>query len=351
MAVPTNIILNEDVDSALSVEFIQNFTGDYSRLAELMGIFGVDVRKAGASMKRYTVSGSLNNSAHATGTYFKTSDTEIVAGKTYYTRSGTSPNYTYSAVASPAKSSLSTYYELDITGSSSGTAYVEGDEVALSKYTVKVADIVELVPIPYRKMTSASAILSGGYVNAVVKTDRKMAGQIRDQLITQFFTFLATGTGTPAAGTSITNLQSALAYGDAALQNALEANGDTSDAGFVHFISRNDAADYLAAASITTQTLFGLTYLESFLGVERVFLTNKVTAGTVYVTPAENIHAYGIDFGELSQSGLVYQVSDNGLIGVAHKGAYDHASAETDVLVGLQLVPETLDYIVVSTIS
>lgn len=44
-------------------------------------------------------------------TYELTSDTALVTGKTYYTRSGTSPNYTYTAVASPSASSLSSYYE------------------------------------------------------------------------------------------------------------------------------------------------------------------------------------------------------------------------------------------------
>lgn len=347
MAVPTNIITAADIDGALSQEFIRNFQGQFDRLAELIGIFGVSVRPAGTALYQYTVSGSLNNSAHAAGAYFKTADTDIVSGKTYYTVS----NNVYSAVANPAKANLGSYYELDILGSSSGTAYIEGDEVALSKYTVTKTAIGDLSPIPYRKMTTAKAILQDGYEKAVMATDNKMLSQIRAQIINQFFTFLATGTGTPAAGVSVTDLQKALAYGDAALQNAMETNGDAADGAFVHFISRNDAADYLATASITTQTLFGLTYIENFLGVERVFLSNKVTDGTVIVTPAENIHAYGIDFGELSQGGLVYQTGSNGLIGVAHKGAYDYASAETDVMCGLQLVPETLDYIVKSTIS
>lgn len=43
--------------------------------------------------------------------YALTTDTEIVAGKTYYTRSGTSPNYTYTAVTTPSAQSLSSYYE------------------------------------------------------------------------------------------------------------------------------------------------------------------------------------------------------------------------------------------------
>ena len=50
-----------------------------------------------------------------TATYALTSDTDIVAGKTYYTRSGTSPDYVYTAVVSPVKSSLSSYYEVTST--------------------------------------------------------------------------------------------------------------------------------------------------------------------------------------------------------------------------------------------
>lgn len=45
-------------------------------------------------------------------TYALTTDTALVTGKTYYTRTGTSPNYTYTAVTNPSASSLSSYYEL-----------------------------------------------------------------------------------------------------------------------------------------------------------------------------------------------------------------------------------------------
>lgn len=48
--------------------------------------------------------------------YALTTDTEIATGKTYYTRSGTSPNYTYTAATNPSAQSLSSYYEK--TGSS-----------------------------------------------------------------------------------------------------------------------------------------------------------------------------------------------------------------------------------------
>lgn len=45
------------------------------------------------------------------GEYTLTSDTSLVSGKTYYTRSGASPNYVYTPVTNPSAASLSTYYE------------------------------------------------------------------------------------------------------------------------------------------------------------------------------------------------------------------------------------------------
>lgn len=49
-------------------------------------------------------------------TYALTQDTAIVTGKTYYTRSGSSGNYTYTIVDNPVAGSLSSYYELTRTG-------------------------------------------------------------------------------------------------------------------------------------------------------------------------------------------------------------------------------------------
>ena len=44
--------------------------------------------------------------------YQLTSDTEIEAGKWYFTRSGTSPNYVYTVVTNPVVADIGTYYEI-----------------------------------------------------------------------------------------------------------------------------------------------------------------------------------------------------------------------------------------------
>ena len=311
MAVTTNTTTTTDLNSALDQEMVMNFTGESDRLLEILGLLGsVETMTAGQALQQVTITGTLNNA--------KTDASTL-----------------------PGESGSVTL------GSSSGTAYVEGDEVALSKYTVAKTPVGVVEVEPYRKLTTAQAILKSGYEVAVLRTDRKMLAQVRSQIISNFFTFLATGTGTSTAGAS---LQAMLANMDASLGDTLETNSDESER-IIHFINRQDAAEYLGAKEVTTQTAFGMTYMQDFLGIQNVFVTNKVTKGTAWATPVENIHAFGLDFSSLATAGLTYTQEANGLIGVAHTPAYDRVSAETHVINGMLLFPEVKNYMVKGTIT
>lgn len=59
--------------------------------------------------------------------YALTTDTEIDATKTYYTRSGSEGSYVYTTVDSPVKASLGTYYEKTADAYTAYTTYVLGD--------------------------------------------------------------------------------------------------------------------------------------------------------------------------------------------------------------------------------
>ena len=173
-----------------------------------------------------------------------------------------------------------------------------------------------------------------------------MIGQVRSGILTDFFTFLGNGTGTATGA----GLQATLAQVTAKIQDETEKNDDFSGS-IVYFVNPYDIADYLASAQVTTQTVFGMTYIQSFLGVENIMVTNKVTAKTVYATPVENIHIYGIDFSTLGDAGLAYTTQDGSLIGVHHEGAYNRTSSETYVLSGALFLPEYKNYIVKGTIT
>nr|DAZ19063.1 MAG TPA: major capsid protein [Caudoviricetes sp.] len=288
MAAADNTTTKDDINLSLDVEFVEAFKGEADRLADVLGIFAPEVRTAGTALYQAKVEGALNTAA-----------------------------------------------------------YTEGDLVPLSKYTVKKVPVGSFDPVPYRKITTAAAIAKSGHEAAVLRTDKKMLSDIRRDIVSKFFGFMKTGTGAATGKT----LQASLANVDATLADSMEANGDGAPEGVVHFINRQDAASYLGTQPVTTQTLFGMTYLMDFLGVQRVFLTSQVEKGTVWATPTENIHLFSLDFSALAASGLAYQTQDGGLIGVAHGPAYDRASVETHVMGGMLLFPEVKDYMVKGTIA
>lgn len=288
MAAPTNTTVSGDLNAALDVEVLKNFDQSYDQLAEILGIFSPEIVSAGQAL-----------------------------------------------------------YAATITGALATDAYTEGDEVPISKYTVAKTALGEVTLDPHRKRTTAQAVLKAGYDIAVMRTDAKMLADVRNKVVTDFVTALGNGTGT-ATGTT---LQATLANADAALGDAMETNGDGAPESVIHIMNRQDAAAYLGTQQITTQTVFGLTYLENFLGVERVLLTNKVASKTLYAVPTDNIHIYGVDFDTLGQAGLSYAVADSGLIGVAHTSDYDYISCETHILNGMLIWPEITNYIVKGTIA
>ena len=58
--------------------------------------------------------------------YAKTEDEAVVEGKTYYTRSGSAGNYTYTVVENPATASIGNYYEMTAAAYNTYTTYVLG---------------------------------------------------------------------------------------------------------------------------------------------------------------------------------------------------------------------------------
>lgn len=63
----------------------------------------------------------------STATFAKTSDTAVTAGKTYYTRTGTSGNYVYTEVMNPVDSAINSYYEKTGNGDPIYVTYLFGD--------------------------------------------------------------------------------------------------------------------------------------------------------------------------------------------------------------------------------
>ena len=230
------------------------------------------------------------------------------------------------------------------TGTLESGVVAEGEVIPLSKYQTTYEAIGEAVLNKWRKVTTAEAISSKGYGQAVNDTNDKMLKDIQKGVRTSFVNFLATGTG-EAAGVG---LQATLAQAWGKLQVLFE---DTSVQS-VYFMNPLDVADYLGGAQISTQTAFGMSYIENFLGLGTVILASDVPKGKLYATAAENIVLYYIPVTSADMAQAFDLTSDaTGLIGIHTGPTYDNLSAETVAASGVGLFAEKLDGIVVGTIN
>lgn len=285
MAAEKNTIMQADVARVRSVDFTYQFTGNLNKLIEALGVTRKIPVSEGTSLKAIKVTGTLQNGAVA-----------------------------------------------------------EGDLIPLSKYETEEVTVAEAQLNKWRKSTSAEAILKGGYDQAVGMTTDKMVKDIQKDIRSDFFTYMASGTGKASGAT----LQPALANGWGVLQNLWE--DDSVDT--VFFINPLDVATYLGTAQITTQTAFGMSYVEDFLGLGTSFFNSNVPQGKYYATAKENIVAYYINVssGDIANA-FNLTTDETGYIGIHEYADNDHACVNDLVMSGVTFFPERIDGIVVGTIG
>ena len=232
----------------------------------------------------------------------------------------------------------------EATGTLQNGAVAEGDIIPLSKYTTVAVSLGEITLKKWRKATSAEAIVERGYDQAVEMTTDRMLLDVQKAIRADLFTFLATGTG-KASGV---DMQSALAQAWGQLQVKFEDDAIQA----VYFVNPLDIADYLGAAQITTQTAFGMTYVENFLGLGTVIMNASVPKGKIYATAKENIVLYyipvnGADLGEAFD----FTSDETGYIGIHETPDYTNMTASDTVVNGMVFFAERIDGVVVGTIG
>ena len=231
-----------------------------------------------------------------------------------------------------------------VTGTLEDGTVAAGEIIPLSKYVSTYEPIGEATLKKWRKQTTAEAISEKGYGQAVNDTNAKMLKDIQKGIRSSFVSFLATGTG-EAHGVG---LQAALAQVWGQMQVLFE---DTS-VETVYFLNPLDVADYIGSAQVTTQTAFGMTYIENFLGMGAAILASDIPKGKIYATASENIVLYYIPVasGDMGQA-FNLTVDSTGLIGIHTGPDHDDFTAKTVAASGVGLFAERLDGVIVGTIS
>jgi hypothetical protein len=225
----------------------------------------------------------------------------------------------------------------------------EGQAIPYSQAQVKEKTYAPIVIDKYKKAVSAEAIADHGYDAAVQLTDDQFLYELQGKVLDAFYDYLQTGTLIRAAGT----FQAALAKAQGEVRNKWKKmkKGISEIVGFCNIL---DAYTYLGAADISVQTLFGMNYIENFLGYSRLFLTSEIPAGKVVATPVENEVMYYINpaDSDFARAGLEFRVDgDTPLIGFHVEGNYNTLVSESTAIMGMVLFAEYIDGIAVIDIG
>ena len=223
----------------------------------------------------------------------------------------------------------------------------EGAVIPLTEIEQEKTPVGEITLKKWRKGVSAEAIKKSGYQTAVNETDAKLLSLVQNSVRSDLFSFL-NGTITGATVTTGVGLQEALANAWAQLQVLFE--DDTAAA--VHFLNPLDVAPYLAKASITTQTAFGMTYVEDFLGLGTVIMSSRIAQGTFVSTAKENIIMYYLTMNGDVANAFNLTADELGYIGIA-SGIQNTERAQIESLVmdGIQFMVEYAAGVVKGTID
>ena len=232
-----------------------------------------------------------------------------------------------------------------------GSSVGEGEEIPYTEFQVVPVSYSDVTLEKYANAVSIEAVAKYGAEVAIEKTDDAFLAELQNKVMTSFYTFLNTGSLTGSA----TTFQSALAKARGEVLNKFQTMHKTVT-DVVGFANILDFYDYLGSADITTQTAFGMTYIQNFMGYSTIFLCSApdVARNTVLAVPVENIDLYYIDpsDSDYAKLGLDYTVQgETNLIGFHANGDYSHAVGESFALMGIALWAEYLDGIAKITVT
>ena len=225
-----------------------------------------------------------------------------------------------------------------------------GCVIPYSKATVQQISYEDLTLKKYAKAVPVEDVDKYGVQVAVQKSDDAFLNELQTVVMDDFYTKLTTN---PDAMTgSATTLQMAIAMSIGKVKDKFKKmHKDVTS--IVTFVNTLDAYEYLGAAEVTVQTLFGMDYIENFLGAKAMILSSELDRGTVISIPSDNMVLYYINpASEFESLGLVYTTDgETNLIGFHAQGNYGTAVGESFALMGMKLWYEYADGVDIETIN
>lgn len=289
---PRDSLPNVYVDvTAREIDFVTRFGQNWDALREILGIMRPIVKQAGTQLKSYTASVALEDG------------------------------------------------DVD-----------PGNVIPYSKATVTQVAYADLSLKKYAKAVPVEDVDKYGVDIAVEKTDDAFLNELQTVVMDDFYSEL-TGDASALTGAYGT-FQMAVAMSIGLVRDKFKKmRKDISSV--VVFVNTLDAYEYLGGADISIQSLFGIDYVQNFLGAQTMILSSEIERGKVIAIPSDNLVLYYVNPAtEFSRLGLVYTTDgETNLIGFHAQGNYGTAVGESFALMGMKLWFEYADGVAIVDID
>ena len=225
-----------------------------------------------------------------------------------------------------------------------------GNVIPYSKATVVQTSKEDLTLKKYAKAVPVEDVDKYGADVAVEKTDDAFLNELQTVVMDDFYDTLTDDTYA-MTGTDAT-FQMAIAMAIGKVRDKFKKMHKNISS-VVVFVNTLDVYEYLGSAEISIQSLFGLDYVQNFMGAQTMILSSEIERGSVIAIPSDNLVLYYVDpSSEFAKLGLVYTTDgETNLIGFHAQGNYGTAVGESFALMGMKLWYEYADGVAIETID
>lgn len=220
-----------------------------------------------------------------------------------------------------------------------------GTEISNSSVTLSEIDIAEVDFEATKVFVSYQDIQKYGVATAIDRKDNELYFAVSDHIEDRLVTNMA---GFAENKITVNGFKAGLAKAKGQVQLQRGFKG----AQVVAFVNTEDYYDYLAdAETATAQNLFGMDYVQNFLGYSEIFFSSKVEKGKFYVTARNNLNLAFIPANGPAFQALGLTSTENNLVGVKHYLNDNTGDIYTKLHFGLEAFAERVDAVVEVTLE
>lgn len=232
------------------------------------------------------------------------------------------------------------------TGTLQDGTVAEGETIPLSKYITEAVNYGEITLKKWRKATTAEAIMDRGYDQAVDMTTDRMIKDVQKSIRASFFSSMAGIDG--ATTVTAAGLQATLAQAWGKLQVLFEDDSaeavyfvNPTDIADYLATAQITTQEAFGMKYITDFLGLGTVIINSTVPTGKVLATVKENLILYYVS------VNGADLGEVFD----FTSDETGYIGIHEQPDYTNMTSEDTIISGIELLAERTDGVVVGTIS